>query len=412
MTIRKSILSLKAKSDFIKDLFIFSGVNADVLGELAGAMTVVEILKGTGIIRKGEKGDALYIIARGKVRIHDGNHVLARMEHGEMFGEYSLIDENTRSASVTAEENCLLLKLSRSDFYRIASGNSEILRGVLHLHIRRMRDMNDLEEKLSRSYLKIRRQKEQIEKQSNSISAQKEQLVQQNFDLTRLNEEKNQLISTVIHQIKNPLSSSLCMAEMLEADKDRLTEEQSVSLSIMRNSLRRINNLLNQFLDINAIDSKVYKLRMENLNLKEITEELIDTYRYFIEQKNIRLFTEIDAIEAMTNRVYFTQIIDNLLSNAVKFTYPEKSIHVRLEKTNDRIIFTIRDEGPGIEKELLAVIFDQYTRQTDMFSQDLPPHGLGLAIVRKYVMALNGTIQCMSEPGKGSTFTVEIGIKD
>lgn len=279
----------KEKYEFLRNLPIFADADQEVLQELAASLAEKEILKGSTIIRKDEEGDAVFIIASGKVRVHDGNHVLARLEAGQVFGEYSLIDQQPRSASVTAEENSVLLRLDYRDFYRHAAGNPGILRGVLRQLINRMRDMNILEEKLSKSYLKIQRQKELIEKQNENISIQKSQLEQQNYDLIKLNEEKNHLISLVIHQIKNPLTSSLCMAEMLEAREGHVDDTEREGLAIIRNSIKRINNMVNEILDVSVIDSKVYELKMEPLNVSDILKELIENYRYFIEQKTSSL---------------------------------------------------------------------------------------------------------------------------
>jgi signal transduction histidine kinase len=404
----KALLPEKEKFEFVRKISIFAGADQDILKEMASSLTEREVLKGSTIIRKGDEGDAVYIIAEGKVRVHDGNHVLARLAAGQVFGEYALIDKRTRSASVTADENCLLLRLDYHDFYRNAAGNPDILRGVLRELIHRMRDMNVLEEKLSKSYLKIQRQKELIEKQSESISQHKVLLEQQNFDLTKLNGEKNQLISTVIHQIKNPLTSSLCMAEMLDARDDQVDETEREGLAIIKNSIRRINNLINEILDVSTIDSKVYELKMEPLDIRAIIEELIENYRYFIEQKGIRLEAELTDISARLNRVYVTQIFDNLLSNAVKFTPADKLISIQLIEINRNILFSILDEGPGLDQEKIPVIFDQYNRQTSMKDQELSQDGLGLAIVYKYTTAMNGKVSCESKPGEGTKFIVEL----
>jgi signal transduction histidine kinase len=402
------LLPVAEKYNFLRKLPIFSDADQEVLMDMASSLTEKEILKGTTIIRKGEEGDAVFIIASGRVRVHDGNHVLARLETGQVFGEYALIDQQTRSASVTADEPCLLLRLDYRDFYRHAAGNPGILRGVLRQLINRMRDMNELEEKLSKSYLKIQRQKEMIEKQSESISQQKAMLEQQNFDLTKLNEEKNHLISMVIHQIKNPLTSSLCMAEMLDAGNEHVDETGKEGLTIILNSLKRINNLVNEILDVSAIDSKVYELKLEPLNVREILEELLKNYRYFIEQKNIRFDAEMQDISARLNRVYITQIIDNLLSNAIKFTPEGKTVRVKLTAENGTMHFCVCDEGPGMEQEKIDRIFDLYSRQTSMFKQDLARYGLGLAIVYKYTTAMKGQVRCESEIGKGTRFFVEL----
>lgn len=398
----------KEKFEFLRIIPIFAGADQEILMEMASTLTEKVVLKGSTIIRKGDEGDAVFIIAEGKVRVHDGNHVLARLSAGQVFGEYALIDQRTRSASVTADENCLLLRLDYRDFYRNAAGNPEILRGVLRELIHRMRDMNVLEEKLSKSYLKIQRQKDLIEKQNESISQQKVLLEQQNYDLTKLNEEKNHLISTVIHQIKNPLTSSLCMAEMLDAREDLVDETEKEGLSIIKNSIRRINNLVNEILDVSTIESKVFELKMEPLNIRAILEELIENYRYFIEQKGIRLDVEISDIAAKLNRVYVTQIFDNLISNAVKFTPDDKSISIRLIEKNGNILFTIKDEGPGLDREKIPVIFDQYNRQTSMKDQELSQDGLGLAIVYKYTTAMQGKVTCESTTGQGTKFIVEL----
>ena len=400
-------LSIEDKINILHQVNIFSETSPDLLGKIATSLEEVPVLKGKKIIEKGTVGDAVYILFKGKVRIHDGNHVLARLETGEVFGEYALIDKHNRSASVTAEENCLLLKLNRTDFYRVAEGNIEILRGILKVLIKRIRDMNALEEKLSKSYLKIQKQKDQIEKQHSNIIHQKEQLELQNYDLIKLNEEKNHFISVLIHGLKNPLTSSLCLTEMMESGREDLNQSHQEYIQIVRKSLRRINNLVNEILDVNAIDSKVYKLKYENIKPRDIITELIENYQYTIEQKNITLTMSLQDINTKLNRVYFTQIVDNLLSNAVKFTPQDKSVDVRLYTSDGKIIFSISDEGPGIHKERLKTIFDEYKRQRTMEEQEAPSTGLGLAIVYKYVSAMKGTVSCESDPETGTSFIVE-----
>jgi signal transduction histidine kinase len=403
-------LSIQDKTELLRNIAIFSESQPEVLTNLAEAMSEVEFLKGAAIVKKGEVGDAMFIISRGSVRVHDGTHVLARMKEGDFFGEYALIDDNARSASVTTEEPCSLLKLERNDFYRIALQNTNILQAVLRSLIRRMRDMNLLEEKLSRSYLKIRRQKEQIEKQHQSITDQKEMLSQQNFDLTKLNEEKNEILSMVIHQIKNPLTSSLCSLEMLESAGKGLTDDQDEALNIIIKSLWRISNLINETLDVSSIESKVFEIKIEPLELHNIIQDLIDNYTYLINQKEIELILDIEEITVNLNRVYFTQVADNLFSNALKFTPAGKKVKISLKRKGLQVILGVEDEGPGISAELKEKLFDQYRRQTDMHLQGLPPKGLGLAIVEKYTKAMKGKVTFEDCPGGGTLFIVEFPI--
>jgi signal transduction histidine kinase len=198
------------------------------------------------------------------------------------------------------------------------------------------------------------------------------------------------------------------MAEMLAAREEHIDETEREGLAIIKNSIRRINNLINEILDVSTIESKVFELKMEPLNIRAILEELIENYRYFIEQKGIRLKVDLASIAAKLNRVYVTQIFDNLLSNAVKFTPEEKAISIQLIEKKGNILFTIHDEGPGLAKKKIPVIFDQYNRQTSMKDQEHSQDGLGLAIVYKYTTAMNGNVSCESKPGEGTKFIVEL----
>ncbi|NTV83564.1 MAG: ATP-binding protein [Bacteroidales bacterium] len=106
--------------------------------------------------------------------------------------------------------------------------------------------------------------------------------------------------------------------------------------------------------------------------------------------------------------VVFDQFFDNLLSNAVKFTPEGRSIAIHLTENSGRVLFMIQDEGPGISRDMVHKIFDQYSRQTSMMDQELVQDGLGLAIVNKYTIAMNGTVNCKSKLGEGTTFEVEL----
>lgn len=407
------LMQIEEKIDFLKQVHIFAAAGNTVLEQLAAVSEEINLLKGKKIFEKGDTGDALYILLEGTVRIHDGSHVLARLGDGEVFGEYALIDRETRSATVTAETKCRLLKIRQEDFYSTAEGNKDILKGVLKVLIGRMRDMNELEEKLSKSYLKIQRQKEQIESQNNSIKDQKAQLEQQNYDLTRLNEEKNHLISILVHQIKNPLTSSLCLLDMLlEKEKEKDDKIWEESLGVISNSLLRINNLVNESLDVDTIDSKVFELKYQKIRPDLIIDELVDNYRYLLEQKEVTVEKQLVKTEILLNKVYFTQIVDNLLSNAIKATPQATVISIKLSEAGGELRLEVSDQGPGFPEEKLPLAFRQYKRQTTMQEQHKQQEGLGLAIVHKYTTAMNGKVWIDREDGKGTTFCVEFPFKN
>jgi len=399
--------TVEEKISFLRQVSIFSETGNDLLSSIASVLYGIKVKRQQTIFRKGDPGDAMYIITSGLVRIHDGNHVLSRLSVNDVFGEYALIDDGARSATVTAEEDSYLLCLSRTDFEGLLAKDPGLSKGILKVLISRMRDMNELEEKLAKSYIKIQKQKQSIEEQNQSINDTKQKLEEQNFELLNLNEEKNHLLSVVVHGLKNPLTSSLSMIDLVLNDPDNVCEEHREYGEIIRNSLLRMNKMINQVLDINVIESKVYQLRMEKINLKEVVEKICDIYMLTIEQKELELKLSLDELHAELNEVYILQIIDNLLSNAIKYTEKGNSISINLCKKNGKILLEVKDTGIGIPASILHGIFDQYESKKHHLKQLDPDTGLGLAIVKKYVAAMHGRVWCESEHERGSSFFVE-----
>ncbi|MCP4551539.1 MAG: cyclic nucleotide-binding domain-containing protein [Bacteroidetes bacterium] len=402
----KKELLIDERVKILQTTHVFSDTDVEVLRDIAKALKEKHARNEKVILKKGDIGNAMFIIVKGRVRVHDGNHVLSKLGSGSIFGEYSLIDEETRSASVTAEESCDLLKLSQEDFFNIIFEKKEITKGVLRVLINRMRSMNELEEKLSKSYKEIQKQKEEIELQHINISEQKDLLEEQNYDLLSLNEEKNHLISILVHGMKNPLTSSICMIDVLKSNEDQLNSDQKEFVGIIDNSLQRMNSMINQILNVNRIESKTFSLKLETIELSKLIKNVLANFKVVISRKKLTINLNLNESYAKLNEVYTYQIIDNLLSNAVRFSSESKCIKIDLQQTEEKVRIEISDEGPGIESNRIDTIFDQYQRQTKVHTLETS-NGLGLAIVKKYVTAMKGKVWCESELSKGAKFIIE-----
>ncbi len=406
MTKRKKDLIIDERIKILSKTKIFAKSDKLILFDIANVLREKNVKKEKVILKKGDIGNAMYIIVKGSVRVHDGNHVLSKLSQGSVFGEYSLIDEETRSASVTAEEESTLLKLSQEDFYALVSKNQEILNSVLKVLIGRMRNMNALEEKLAKSYIKIQEQKQEIEEQHHNILEQKKLLEEQNYDLLSLNEEKNQLMTVMVHNLKDPLTSSLCMTEIL---KDEISDEEHPHFEhtrVIYNALERMNKMINEVLNLNKIESKFFALQTEKLYLNKIVKDVISHFKFPIEQKKLNIKLFLEESYSRLNSVYTYQIIENLFSNAIKFSPTGRNITLSLVNKEDKIQFIIKDEGKGIKEELKKNLFNLYERQAD-WKKENPNEGLGLTIVKKYVDAMHGKVWFESEKGEGTSFFVE-----
>ncbi len=122
---------------------IFRNTPEAELIELAGILEEVYLEAGKKLFSKGDLGNCMYFIYKGKIRIHLGDHTLATLDDNEIVGELSVLDTEARSASATTLEECILLKLEQEPFYEIIMVNAEITKGILKTLCKRLRLLNE-----------------------------------------------------------------------------------------------------------------------------------------------------------------------------------------------------------------------------------------------------------------------------
>ena len=125
---------------FLKNVPLFSTMPPDTIAGVAEAADETSTLSGQTIFEKGSEGDSMYVIADGSVRIHDGDKTLASLPQGAFFGELSILDGETRSATATAETDCLLLVIRQDSFRRILSKQFDVTDNLLKILARRIRE--------------------------------------------------------------------------------------------------------------------------------------------------------------------------------------------------------------------------------------------------------------------------------
>lgn len=132
----------------LKSLNIFEETPEPLLVEVASIVEEIQPEPDTTLFKKGETGNCLYIIYKGQVRIHSDGNTLAILKENEVFGELSLLDTDTRSASATTVDETFLLKLDQEPFYELMSNRVEVVRGVLKILCKRLRVQNELNTQL------------------------------------------------------------------------------------------------------------------------------------------------------------------------------------------------------------------------------------------------------------------------
>jgi len=137
-----SKLLLIEKVIVLKSLSIFADTPETILAEIAHLVEEVELAKDMTIFKEGEIGNCMYVIFRGSVRIHKGDRTLVVFNEKEFFGELSLLDPETRSATASTVTDCFLLKIDQEPMYDLFESRPEVVRGVMQILCRRIRMMN------------------------------------------------------------------------------------------------------------------------------------------------------------------------------------------------------------------------------------------------------------------------------
>ncbi|MGZ2371093.1 sensor histidine kinase [Ancylomarina sp. YFZ004] len=258
-------------------------------------------------------------------------------------------------------------------------------------------------------FQKIELQAKWLQNANNNINLQKEEILNKNSELTDLNNEKNHLIGIIAHDLKNPLTSTLTIAEYLKSQiKISNHPEDIENIDYMLNALNRMNMMITRILDVKMIESKSTNLRIEKINLSKLLDIVNQNFKEKLERKNIKLNFAPAETYVNADPEYMTQVYENLISNAIKFSPSHKEIWVKVWEDGDKVKTMVKDEGPGISPEDQKIMFGKFQVLTAKPTAGERSTGLGLSIVKKYVEAMEGKVWCESELGQGSNFIIEM----
>jgi len=232
-----------------------------------------------------------------------------------------------------------------------------------------------------------------------------------NAQLTKLNNEKNELIGIVAHDLKSPLNVMSGMLPMLKSDLEHaMTEEQQIFCQMINDNVDRMNEMITRILDVNAIESESINAQLESHDLAAILNTVINNFEIMSAQKGIAIIKhfEFNKYYSYVDRNYMIQILENLISNALKFSPSATMIDISIFERNYKINIAIKDQGPGISKEDQQQLFNRFAKLSAKPTGSESSTGLGLSIVKKYINAMNGDVLVDSKLGVGTTFTIQL----
>ncbi len=294
-----------------------------------------------------------------------------------------------------------LLSFARQAGYRSIQctplrNRSGMLLGILSTHFRQPRRL-------------ARRELWMLDLYAHQAAAFIEQMQMIN-SMREADHRKDEFLAMLAHELRNPLAPIRTGLDYLAVQDD---EEANEAVGIMRNQVEHLVRLVDDLLDVSRIARGKVELRKEIVDLVPLVERAVDAVSWTFKGKDQSLVTSLPpaAIRVHADPVRLVQVLGNLLNNASKYTPTGGHIALTLTCDGNQVSIEIRDDGIGIERELLPRIFDLFTQSSRALDRAQGGLGIGLTLVRSLVELHKGTVSVDSKGvGKGSRFTIKLPI--
>ena len=227
--------------------------------------------------------------------------------------------------------------------------------------------------------------------------------------MKEIEDMQKQFLSDVSHELKTPMSAIIGSVEILKRDGMESLEIFNEFMDILLKESYRMQNIINDILELSRLDQTRVKLDFKELDVKAVVKESMDLFEPLAKEKHLSLIYHNQIKEPLIlDYSTIKMILSNFISNAIKYSN-EGIITIKTKKADDTFILSVQDEGIGIPKNKLNYIYDRFY-QVDKSRSSKISTGLGLSIVKKIVELNQGTIDVESSTGIGSTFTVKLPI--
>ncbi|NCE64911.1 response regulator [Pseudoflavonifractor sp. 524-17] len=265
----------------------------------------------------------------------------------------------------------------------------------------------------------FRNQVSELKRMNTEMDAARKSAEQARREAEYANAAKQGFLSSMSHDIRTPMNAIIGMTS-LAIDNMGNPEQVQDYLHKIALSSKHLLGLINDVLDISKIESGKMTLNIEPVSLRDVMDSIVNMMQPQIQAKNQRFHAtayEILSEDVCCDSVRLNQVLINLLGNAVKFTPEQGCVEVSVyqealpeDTACVRTHFLVSDTGIGMSEEYQKVIFESFSREDNTRVQKIEGSGLGMAITKRIVDAMGGTISVRSEQGKGSEFHVTLDL--
>jgi signal transduction histidine kinase len=238
-----------------------------------------------------------------------------------------------------------------------------------------------------------------------------EQLSRANVRLQELDKLKSMFIASMSHELRTPLNSIIGFTGIIIGGMSgEITDEQKKQLGMVKSSASHLLELINDVIDVSKIEADKVSLSIEEFDLTALVQDVYKSFETIADEHGLKItFEPSEKLIISSDKRRTKQVVINLVSNAIKFT-DNGRIDIKLAKTETCVEVSVVDTGIGIKKEDIGRLFQAFGRIATE-NRLTEGSGLGLYLSKKIACLLGGDIRAVSEPGKGSVFTLAIPLK-
>jgi two-component system sensor histidine kinase VicK len=229
--------------------------------------------------------------------------------------------------------------------------------------------------------------------------------------VTDLSMRRSGFVSSVTHELKTPLTNIRMYIELLEQGIASDPERELEYYRILGSESARLSRLINNVLEFSKLEKRQRQLDLRDGTLDEVLAEVRDAMQEWLRQEGFTLTVEnlVDR-PFRYDREVMVQVLMNLIENAVKFgkNAVRREISVRVRPEGARMVIRVSDTGPGVPRHALKKIFDDFYRVDDALTRTTKGTGIGLALVKRFVEAMGGSVSAANNEGPGCTITISL----
>ena len=370
----------------------FPGIKPNEIEELIANSSVRSYEPGTILCRENAVEDRFYMILEGEAEVtksinNSEARLLKTLSAGDFFGEMALIHNAPRAATVTVKTTLTALELNKAAFDRVLHNSSSIAMAMVSEISNRLRQ-ND---QMAVDDLRMR---------ASELAEAYQRLAEQEL-------ARREFLSNVAHELRTPLMISTGYLQMLQRgimSGDQLT----AGIETVARNVQQVAALVNDILFLQEMELVLPDFQAVDIN--EVARQVVDRYSAKAVERDVklRLKPSPSLPPVSGDSKSLERALMALVDNAMKFSPKGGDVEIRLSASGDKVFVAVEDHGIGIAKENLPRIFDRFYHLERSGDDLFSGIGLGLAITRQAIEQHHGSLDVISEPGKGSTFTLTL----